>query len=89
MDGFRGRDSGGLLEYIKFMAAGIRGCRGRERSCNLNVGKEGGRKNRKCGFAEEELCLMIMSVEETPNGSVYQHRTRNLSGSLTGEEQKY
>ena len=30
---------------------------------------------------------MIMSVEETPNGSVYQHRTRNLSESLTeGDE---
>ena len=66
MDGFRGRDSGGLLEYIKFMAAGNRGCRGRERGCNFNVGKEGRRKHRKCVFAKKEL--QLTSLEEAPKG---------------------
>ena len=35
MDGFGGRDSGGLLEYIKSEDAED------ERGCNFNVGKEG------------------------------------------------
>ena len=87
MDGFGGRESGGLLEYIKFMAAGNRGCRGRERSCNFNVGKEGRRKHRKCGFAKKEL--QLTSIEEAPKGCVFQHHARNLSESLTGEERKY
>ena len=55
--------------------------RERERGCNFNVGKEGRGKHRKCGFAEEELHLM--SLEGALKGSVLQHRTRNLSESLT------
>ena len=69
MDGFGGRESGGLLEYIKFMAAGNRGCRAREREAAILMLVKMGEETEKmcphrgrvvphvCGRDSERFCV--------------------------------
>ena len=74
MDGFGGRERGGLLEYIKFMAARTEDAEDEREAAILMLVKKGG-GNTENVASEEELCLM--SVEEAPKGCVFQHHARN------------